>query len=132
MYEAPTPVEDGNTTRLLPHDEWHRLRTPVKRLFGEDKEPPSPEAAPLCAVEEDSAGNIVGFLFLQLCAHLEPFGSLGGASLSGLKAVIDKALLRDTGLSYYMYTDSPIGVAKAEQLGFERIGVMLKGSPRRS
>jgi hypothetical protein len=117
--------------RLLPSEEWHRLREPIKQLFGEDKEPPDPGVAPLCAVEENDEGDIIGFLFFQLAAHLEPYGSMGGASFSGLREVIDNALTNMPGIVYYLHTDSPLSQAVYESKGFKKIGVLLAGEPNR-
>lgn len=115
--------------RLLTYDEWTRLDGPVKACFGADKQVPPPEIAPMCAIEEDENGQIIGFLFFQLCAHLEPFGSLGGASFSGLKGVIDEALTGIPNIVYYLHTDSPQGVDVYESNGFTVKGIMLEGHP---
>lgn len=117
------------TTRILPPEEWGKLREPIKRLFGEDKELPPQETTVLCAIEENSNGEIIGFLFLQLCARLEPFGSLGGASLTRLKAEVDKALEGIPGVVYYVGPDTSKGYNKALELGFEFKGFLMQGSP---
>ena len=116
--------------RLLPANEWHRLREPVKVCFGADKEPPSPHMAE-CAVEENEAGEIIGFLFLQTVLHMEPFGSLGGASFSGLRAVLDEALAltADPNTVYYLHTDNSIGKKKFLADGFKEMGTLFEGSP---
>lgn len=116
--------------RLLPHDEYYKLALPIKQLFGGDKEVPSPEMAPLCAVEEDEAGNIKGFLFLQLAFHLEPFGSLDHASFSGLKQVIDSALTNIPSMLYYVHVNSPAGEAVGASNGFTVAGTLLIGHPK--
>ena len=116
--------------RLLPPEDWYKLREPIKQLFGEDKEPPDPGVAPFCAVEEDDDGNIIGFLFFQLAAHLEPFGSIGGASFSGLRETIDDALTGMPGIVYYLHTDSPLSQTIYESKGFKSIGTLMMGTPR--
>ena len=117
------------STRILPPEEWHKLETPIKQLFGQDKTVPAPETAPLCVVEENDAGDIIGFLFLQLCARLEPFGSLGGASLTRLKAEMDRALEGIPGVVYYVGPNTTKGYQKAIELGFEYKGFLMQGSP---
>lgn len=94
------------TRRLLPFEEWDKLREPVKACFGTDKEPPDPTFTMLCAVEEED-DKIVGFLFLQLVPHMEPFGSVDHASFSALRKVIEDTLTLLPKFTYYLHSDDP-------------------------
>lgn len=110
------------TRRLLPFDEWDRLREPVKKCFGEDKEPPEPAFTLLCAVEEEG-DDIVGFLFLQLVPHLEPFGSLDHASFSALRQLIEQTLTSIPNFTYHLHSSSENGPIYAKN-GIQPSGIM--------
>ena len=115
--------------RLLQPNEWNRIREPLKTCFGQDKEPPAPEKA-TCAIEEDEAGNIKGFLFMQLAMHIEPFGSLGGSSFGELRKVLDNTLTGIPNMVYYLYTDNARGLDIFIKHGFRVKGVLLEGHPK--
>jgi hypothetical protein len=119
----------SKTTRIIFPHEWDILREPIKELFGSDKEPPDPAMCVAMAVQEED-GKIIGFLPLQLVPHLEPFGSLGGASFRELKATIDEYIKSVGSVGYYAhFTDNPIGEAVAVSNGFKPIGMLYFGSP---
>lgn len=116
--------------RLLPHDEYPLLLEPIQLCFGPDKQVPSPEVAPLVAVEEDEEGNIKGFLFLQLAFHLEPFGSLDHSSFSALRSAIDSALTDIPSMVYYCHSDNSAGIDILKSKGFVPRGILLEGRPK--
>jgi hypothetical protein len=114
--------------RLLQPEEWDRIREPLQKSFP-GKEPPPPVLGTQCAIEEDEAGNINGFLFLQVALHIEPFGSLGGSSFGELRKVLDQTLTDIPNLVYYLHTDTSAGIAAFTKHGFKVKGILLEGSP---
>lgn len=114
-------------TRILPPEEYYKLEPIVKKLFGEDKLPPTPDMC-LCVAVEERHGEIIGFLPLQLIPHLEPFGSLGGASFGELRQEVDKFVSAAGSISYYAHFDNnPKGELIALNNGFNPVGMLYCG-----
>lgn len=121
----------STTTRIIFPDEWSKVANAVRELY--NAEPPAPEMCLACAVEEKD-GEIIGFLFLQLVPHLEPFGSLGGASFAKLKGTIDEfvtSIGKTNSVGYYShFIDNPTGEAVAVSNGFKPVGMLYFGKPQ--
>lgn len=92
--------------RLLPADEWDRLREVVSP-YGPM---PTPETAVAAVAERD--GHIVGALFLQLTFHMEPLVIEDAhVSFLRLQRTLHEALA-GRGVAYYAFA----GEARTEQI----------------
>lgn len=113
---------------MLPQNEWKRLEPLYFELFPESPLPP-PELAAV-AVAEDN-GEIVGFWFMQTCAHMEPAGLdpkyTNTVSLNQLRTELHKAFSYIPGLEYYTAAVTPKLREAMLAAGFQEYGIAMVG-----
>lgn len=105
------------TYRILTPEEWPLLHVFVN---GNGFPVPDPSIAN-AAVAEDEAGNIVGCLFLQLVAHMEPLViDKPGVNFLRLQKVLeDQVRSSDVRIGYYSLSGTPKIARMCEKMGME-------------
>lgn len=114
------------TYRLLPKEEWHKLEALHAKSFP-DLPVPAPETA-ACAVAETAGGKVVGYWFMQLCAHMEPCAIDPSysqeVSLHQMRNELHKAFSYECpGMAYYCSTPDPAWDEALRYAGFRPIGL---------
>lgn len=115
------------TYRILPLDEWDRLKPLYAELFPERPFPADSRGSCAAVAEED--GKIIAFHFMHLCAHAEPVGvhpiEGKGVNLITLLHTLEKSFGNNPGMEYYITAvDDRMGKI-LETLGFVPIGVLF-------
>ncbi len=83
---------------------------------------PSPDTS-MAAVAEDSSGQVVAVLYLQMALHLEPLVIENPrAYMPSLLHTIDAALADKPDLAYYCFTEGEKMARFAQAGGFKRLG----------
>lgn len=106
--------------RILPVDEWGRLYPLLQQTFpAEDiSQLPDPSIGSIAVAEDPETGEILGFMFVQMALHLDPFGCVSGKGVSVRKfhEIIESQL--PPGAVYYIFVrDEPRALAAAARNG---------------
>ena|SRR3989304_3724732 len=108
--------------RILPPEEWDKL---IPLFVSQEHLLPSPVVA-TAAVAEDTEGNILGFLLMQLTFHVEPLwispDANGSVSWKHLLRQLESLMSPYKGATLYAFAPDHTNIRRlAEIAGFDRL-----------